>query len=309
MAMKLTSGLIIKAKEVVDDRLVLTKAQMLSMKKSGMPEVYFALCSEDGQMYFYDKNAEPNEETGCFKKMTSSSSGGSSVLDETIKSSVDVGGVLSGMELKADTSFTDVMKLLLSENNKPEIIVPDTKFYEKGETIENLNVDITVNKTTTDIKSIEIQYLDQTDIVSEDIVESNKKTITLSNITEDADITVIVIDKNSVENKLTFKVCAFIEAIYYGYTDDINISTLDDFNKVLTDKNGINISNTIDGKYLAIVVPDNISISNIEDKHFDYIDSFDEKTIVINEKNYKAYTSDTIITCSDFVYTITFNKE
>lgn len=41
MAIKLTSGLIIKAKEAVDDRLVLTKAQMLSMKKSGYARSIF----------------------------------------------------------------------------------------------------------------------------------------------------------------------------------------------------------------------------------------------------------------------------
>lgn len=145
--------------------------------------------------------------------------------------------------------------------------------------------------------------------MSENITESNKKTITLSGITEDVDITVIVIDKNSVENRLTFKACTFVEPIYYGYTDDNNISTIDTFNKVLTDKNEINISNTIDGKYLAIVIPDTTSINSIEDNHFDYINSFDEKSTIINEKNYKVYISDTIITCSDFVYTITFNKE
>ena len=55
----------------IDRRLVLTKAEMLAMNDLKMPRSdirkYFALCVDDNQFYVYDKDAEPNEETGKFK--------------------------------------------------------------------------------------------------------------------------------------------------------------------------------------------------------------------------------------------------
>lgn len=306
MAMKLTSGLVIKAKEPVDDRLVLTKAQMLSMKKSGMPEVYFALCSEDGQMYSYDKSNEPSDETGYFKKMTSSSSGGGNTsLESDITSTVDVGGISSGMTLQSEMSFTDVIKILLNKNNGPRVTVPETTFFEKGTTIESLNVDINVNKTTKDIKNIEIQYLDQSENI-DDISDNNTKTIALSNITEDVNMKVIVTTTDLLKYEFSFMVCEFVDPIYYSYIDDTNIESIESFNKLLTNDNNVSIKTTIDGKYLCIVIPNEKTINSISDGSFEYIRSFDKKNVVIGDKSYNVYISDDIITCDDFIYTIKF---
>lgn len=50
----------------IDEAMVLTKAQMLAIDDSKMPDTYFAVCTEDSKFYIYDKNATPNAETGKF---------------------------------------------------------------------------------------------------------------------------------------------------------------------------------------------------------------------------------------------------
>ena len=39
---------------------------MLDINDTYQPDVYFALCKDDGQFYLYSKGNESNEETGKF---------------------------------------------------------------------------------------------------------------------------------------------------------------------------------------------------------------------------------------------------
>ena len=50
----------------IDTRLVLSKQEMRNTSDSFLPDVYFALCKEDGQFYIYNKTNPVNEETGKF---------------------------------------------------------------------------------------------------------------------------------------------------------------------------------------------------------------------------------------------------
>lgn len=68
MAIQLPSGFMIGSREPIDNRLVLTKAEMLAMSEAIMPDVYFAVCKDDGKVYVYDKNSiTQSSETGFFK--------------------------------------------------------------------------------------------------------------------------------------------------------------------------------------------------------------------------------------------------
>lgn len=68
MAIQLPSGFMIGSREPVDNRLVLTKAEMLAMSEAIMPDVYFTICKDDGKVYVYNKNSTaPSSETGFFK--------------------------------------------------------------------------------------------------------------------------------------------------------------------------------------------------------------------------------------------------
>lgn len=67
MAIQLPQGFKIGSKEAIDSRIVLTKAEMLKMKDNTMPDVYFAMCKDDGKMYVYNKTNEIDPELGKFR--------------------------------------------------------------------------------------------------------------------------------------------------------------------------------------------------------------------------------------------------
>lgn len=63
---KLDFGFERTADEPIDASQTLSKAEMLAMDDSKMPNVYFAVCKDDKKMYVYDKSATPSAETGKF---------------------------------------------------------------------------------------------------------------------------------------------------------------------------------------------------------------------------------------------------
>lgn len=54
----------------IDTRLVLSKKEMLETNDLYQPDVYFALCKDDGHFYLYNKNGVPTEETGKYTLIT-----------------------------------------------------------------------------------------------------------------------------------------------------------------------------------------------------------------------------------------------
>lgn len=56
----------------VDTRLVLSKRDMREAFDAYLPDIYFALCKDDGHFYLYNKTIEPNSETGKFRLITDS---------------------------------------------------------------------------------------------------------------------------------------------------------------------------------------------------------------------------------------------
>lgn len=61
-------GFELLTREAVDKRLVLSKAEMLSVNDNQMPNTYFAVCKDDKKLYVYSKDStEISTETGKFK--------------------------------------------------------------------------------------------------------------------------------------------------------------------------------------------------------------------------------------------------
>jgi len=73
MAIKLLQGFNITSDSPIDSRFVLTKTQMASVDDAKMPSKYFALCTDDNQIYYYDKSKTINGETGKFTPIASAS--------------------------------------------------------------------------------------------------------------------------------------------------------------------------------------------------------------------------------------------
>ena len=70
---QVVQGFKLSTRDAVDNRLVLTKTEMLSIKDNQMPAKYFAVCKDDGCLYLYDKSREVlDPETGKFVQFSSS---------------------------------------------------------------------------------------------------------------------------------------------------------------------------------------------------------------------------------------------
>ena len=96
MAVNFSSGFNITSNEAVDQRIIKTKAEMRSMSPADlarMPDKYFCMCADDGQIYFYDKEGDLKPETGYFTAFDST------VADD-IKNSEEVQSALTGNIVK-----------------------------------------------------------------------------------------------------------------------------------------------------------------------------------------------------------------
>lgn len=77
----LPQGFKITSKDPIDARLVLTKEQMTTIKDTLMPQVYFTICLDDGQLYVYNKSNSIDEKTGKYRLYSASTSGQTAKLE------------------------------------------------------------------------------------------------------------------------------------------------------------------------------------------------------------------------------------
>lgn len=101
MAIKVNAGFAVGAGVPIDERLVLTKAEMLAINESTMPDVYMACCKDDGKIYVFNKVNTQNTDTGKFEELKTG--GGSYTLPVATPS--DLGGVMpDDVTIKADSA-------------------------------------------------------------------------------------------------------------------------------------------------------------------------------------------------------------
>lgn len=67
---QLPQGFKIGTSEAIDSRLTLTKKEMKEMNDFFMPNVYIAICKENGELFLYNKTNELNENTGRFHSLS-----------------------------------------------------------------------------------------------------------------------------------------------------------------------------------------------------------------------------------------------
>lgn len=68
----LGTGFHIGSRDSVDDRLILTKEQMLNINLNIMPDVYMCVCRDDGAIYTFNIDNEVNDKTGKFRILSGS---------------------------------------------------------------------------------------------------------------------------------------------------------------------------------------------------------------------------------------------
>ena len=67
MAIALGTGFSIGSKDLIYDKFVLTKEEMMDINENTYPDQFFALCSDDDCMYTFNINNPVNAETGKFR--------------------------------------------------------------------------------------------------------------------------------------------------------------------------------------------------------------------------------------------------
>ena len=75
MAIVLNTGFSIGSKDLIYDKFVLTKDEMLNIHENTYPDQFFALCSDNDSLYVFNVNNTPNTETGKFAQYSSGTSG------------------------------------------------------------------------------------------------------------------------------------------------------------------------------------------------------------------------------------------
>ena len=75
MSIVLNTGFSIGSKDLVYDKFVLTKEEMLNIHENTYPDQFFALCSDDDCMYTFNISNPVNAETGKFRIVVGSGTG------------------------------------------------------------------------------------------------------------------------------------------------------------------------------------------------------------------------------------------
>ena len=75
MAISLGTGFSIGSKDLIYDKFVLTKDEMLNINENTYPDQFFALCSDDDCMYTFNISNPVNAETGKFRVVVGSGTG------------------------------------------------------------------------------------------------------------------------------------------------------------------------------------------------------------------------------------------
>ena len=125
MAIVLNTGFSIGSKDLIYDKFVLTKEQMLNIHENTYPDQFFALCSDNDSLYVFNVNNTPNTETGKFVQY-SSGTGGDVDLTGLFMTSAEIttmlDDVFSGTSMAIYTAV-DSEGYTLVDSNGYEIII------------------------------------------------------------------------------------------------------------------------------------------------------------------------------------------
>ena len=97
MAISLGTGFSICSKDLIYDKFVLTKEEMLNIHENTYPDQFFALCSDDDCMYTFNISNPVNAETGKFRIVVGSGTGEDVDLTGLFMTSAEITTMLDGV--------------------------------------------------------------------------------------------------------------------------------------------------------------------------------------------------------------------
>lgn len=146
MAINLPSGLNITVKQPVDTRLVLTKAEILAMRPTKVPDNYFCLCSDDNKIYIYNAANTTDPVTGLYRPiddyLTFSSPEAKAQIEAAVENSVKLATIennVAAIETIIGDNSRGLIKDLKDTNDKivslntkmDEVVTPHVEEAEK----------------------------------------------------------------------------------------------------------------------------------------------------------------------------------
>ena len=125
MAISLGTGFSIGSKDLIYDKFVLTKDEMLNINENTYPDQFFALCSDDDCMYTFNISNPVNAETGKFRIVVGSGTGEDVDLDGLFMTGAEITTMLDDVFGVSTTAYysiidADDMVLVDSEGNEIE---------------------------------------------------------------------------------------------------------------------------------------------------------------------------------------------
>ena len=110
MAINLGSGFHIGSNQPIDDRLIMTKSEMLNENENTFPDFYMCVCSDDGAIYTFNVRNEANDKTGKFRIIESGNDTGEDVdLDGLFMTETEITTMLDGIFGISTVAYYNIM--------------------------------------------------------------------------------------------------------------------------------------------------------------------------------------------------------
>lgn len=296
----INAGFNVGAPVALDARTVLTKAEMLAMNDNVMPDVYQATCKDDGAIYIYNKANEANETTGKFRKLTFD---GVDRMPDDVPSNCEVGGILPGDVVAAETPVTEVIAMLLTKYYPATVsLTADCPVVvKKGTTLDTVTLTADIEKKSNPIVEVTFTAGEETSTVTEDVADGGEITYTTTNsITEDTTFSVTVNDGKKTTTDTT--TVTFVDPIYYGTNATVDITSTEALTELVEIPGNKTVKYTADNEYLVfLTTADIVSIKDVNG--FENINSFNKYEELLGDTTYNLYISATPITATDYQYT------
>ena len=126
MAISLGTGFSIGSKDLIYDKFVLTKDEMLNINENTYPDQFFALCSDDDCMYTFNISNPVNAETGKFRIVVGSGTGEDVDLDGLFMTETEITTMLDNVFSGTSTAIytaVDSSGYTLVDSNGYEVII------------------------------------------------------------------------------------------------------------------------------------------------------------------------------------------
>ena len=125
MAISLGTGFSIGSKDLIYDKFVLTKDEMLNINENTYPDQFFALCSDDDCMYTFNISNPVNAETGKFRIVVGSGTGEDVDLEGLFMTETEITTMLDDVFGVSTTAYYSIIDkddniLVDSEGNEME---------------------------------------------------------------------------------------------------------------------------------------------------------------------------------------------